>query len=191
MSIFRRLTLSLYEAQSKTPPALDRALAVIEEALEVVKDKLLYYELKNFFKNLPHFLKQAWQFRSFDYSYSIEAFCKNLDRVAEALKNDRWHKGAKKHYRRCKTAAGMLRKAYNYSACDDKGYQAWADANPIFFEKSRKGADLVEMKTKYKNNKVYSDKMYAIIRKRVDRIEKQQKDEAWAYLQKHVESFWS
>jgi len=154
-------------------------------------DNFLYYEVKVFLKNLPYFVKQAWVWRDYDYVYTIDSFADNLERLAKALKSDTH---SRKKYRRCMTAAGLLRKAYSDSTMiDDKSYINWTCNNiPCFSRIVSHCAlnNMVELTYKRKYPLRYSDNMYKLIHRRIDKVEKERKKEAWAYIHKYIEHFW-
>lgn len=167
----------------------DKLGEAYDETIEAVKDVFNYYEIKQFLKNLPHFVKQAWYWRSWDSAYSIECFCQNLERLGRSLRDVDRHTTAQHQYKRCMTAAWMLRKAYADDKHTDKSVRKWWGNNkPVWREISN--SELVQLDYRRKYSKEYSEKMYKVITKRLDAIETQRKQDAWTYIHKHIEQFW-
>lgn len=139
-------------------------------------------------KNLKFFWPHIIKMRDFDSSYQLELFCDSLEYLARGLKSYNNCAGSERNYRRCLFAAKQLRKAYNYKGYMDKSYQALSTANPIRFEKLESGCSLLVHD--YKTTEEYYDKMWTVIHKRIDKTEAEAKKDAWAYINKHLNSWW-
>ncbi len=155
------------------------------------KCKDFYYDCKQFFRNVRHFLKQAWKWRSWDSSYSIDSFADNLQYLGEQIK--KYNGASNKAYVRCYIAAHLLRTAYNDSIrYQDKSYSNWTRNNRITFvriqEGQYKGMSQLGYERKYPED--YSEKMQKVIDKRIDKIEADRKLEAWAFIHKWAPSLW-
>ena len=183
----RRLKQSLLEIECKPIPIWLTIHSWLDDRWHGFKDKLYYYELRSFASNLPFFIKQAWTFRTWEASYyNVELFAASLERTAQALKEDRWHKNSQKRYRECLGAAGMLRKAYSDWTWTDKSWWRQAKSNPTRFVPVDETERLHTLEYKYHVSEVYYRKMSDVIRKRVDKWEKQRKADAWAYINKNI-----
>ena len=145
-----------------------------------------YYNVKNFLLNVPMFLKMAYNYRSWDYSYTLNILVSLLKDNAKACKNGH-SVNAENTYRRGMTAAGLIEKAYNRDV--DRSMAYLLRKNPVIWsDKSESG--YIEMKTGYLKNQALYDKMYEVARKRDDTAEAQAKKEAWQYLNKYIEHLW-
>jgi len=166
----------------------------LDESLSWAQDKLLYWEIRAFLTNLPHFLKQAWYWRSWDSCYTIETFCQNLERMGRVIRDTDRHTTASKSGNRAIYAAHLLRQAY--SGDMSKEAVQWWTKNHFESEEIKEGKHkgMFTMNIVYKKNKYienYEEKVHEIIKKRDDRIEQERKDFAWRYIQKHIERWWS
>lgn len=176
-NLSRRLIASLREIDGQKTPLLTKIADVISEAAHEIKSRCGWYNVKYFCANLPFFIKQAWKWRSWDYTYQIELFADALERSARSIKRNDNHVGADKTHRRAMTASGMLRKAYLDQEFDKSLLQHLQKRNPLI---TRRDATNPEQEAK----------MFRIIRNRVDAWEKQRKDDAWKYVNKHIQKFW-
>lgn len=145
-----------------------------------------YYNCKAFVKNLWLFLKLAWMWRPWDYSYTVNALVQLLTRQAQSLKHG-YHTKSEETYRRCLTAAGKLDRAYNKDL--DRTITYILRKNPMSF-KPLEGETGYSMKIDYNISKRIYDGMYDAAHKRSEAAEKAQKEEAWKYLHKYIEHFW-
>ncbi len=183
----RRLQQSLLEVEGKPIPTWLTFRSWVDDKWYDFKDKLWWYEISNFARNLPFFIKQAWNFRTWEASYyNIELFAASLERTAQALKEDKWHKNSQKRYRECLGAAGMLRKAYSDWTWNDKSWWKQAKSNPTRFEPTDATERLYEMEYTYHKNEEYYRKMSKVIHKRLETWEKQRKADAWAFIEKNI-----
>lgn len=188
MSKFSRsITRSLKELHGGLS-YIDRLSDWWDNCYLVKKWEDIYYPIKNFTQNLPVFIKMAWNWRSWDSHYTIEAFCVLLEEQAKALQKYDRHVGSLRCARRCFTAAGLLRTAYNRPV--DKTLVYLMHRNPMFFVKI-KDSSLSEMRRKQITDKRVYDGMYEVARKRSDKAEATAKKEAWEYIHKYIEHFWS
>ena len=149
------------------------------------KVKIFYYDIRNFMRNLPHFLKLAWKWHWFDYYYTLGVFCDNLRRMGDKIEKQGNSVLSKRTGRRAKIAANMLDRAYNGNKTTDKSLCNYL-TNHSNMIRDLRGTDIAE--SKY--NREYSDKLFKVIVKRLDESEKRRKEEAWAYLVKYIEHFW-
>ena len=168
---------------------IDGELSLLDKLSDVWDNNILrrkfdaiYYPFKHFLVNLPIFIKMAWNWRSWDYGYTIEALAILLDEQAKTLKFDTIHQNAAKYSRRCFTAAGMLRSAYNTPM--DKTITYLNNRNPCSFVGTSIHREMITDKRIY-------DGMYEVAHKRALVAEKKRKAEAWSYIHKHIEHFWS
>jgi hypothetical protein len=144
-----------------------------------------YYNVKQFLRNLPLFIKLAWNWRSWDSQYTITVFYSLLRKNAQAINQGYNHRN---RYRRCLTAAAKLERAYNFSEINDKGYRYLRETNPCKFEKV--GDYYTKLVYDYKISEEYYKKRWNVVHKRVDREEKELKQDAWNYVHKYIETFW-
>lgn len=77
----RSLQIELDRLEGRKTSWLIHVLSFCEERWHSVLVKIKYYDVRAFARNLPHFIKQAWYYRDFDYSYTIECFAQNLERL--------------------------------------------------------------------------------------------------------------
>jgi len=145
-----------------------------------------YYNIRNFIINLPLFLRMAWKWRPWDSGYTINAFCDMLEVNAKACKSG-YHVRGEQVYRRCMTASGKLRKAYDYGVDPTLSYLF--KKNPICFRRIET-SKLSEMYTKQVTKKKIYDGMYKIASDRGNKNEAAAKKEAWEYVHKYIEHFW-
>lgn len=172
----------------------ERLQLLIDVVVDWVGDKTHYYEVKAFFLNLPHFIRQAWYWRGFDSHYTIIALVENLEELARQLQKSNTHVGGIKAARRCKFAAHLLNNAYNnHNLPIDKSYQLWSKHNPVLWDEPTevgKRLRCVRLKHRYKYGEEYAHKMFKIITKRTKIIEEYRKKEAWSYIHKYIEHWW-
>lgn len=178
-NLSRRLIASLREIDGQKTPLLTKIADVISEAAHGIKCRCGWYSVKYFFINLPFFVKQAWKWRSWDYTYQIELFADALERSARSIKHNDNHVGADKTYRRAMTAVGMLRKAYINPEFDKSLWAYLVKTSPLYKNVSYD-----------KHSKEWYNKLSDVIRKRADAWEKQRKDDAWKYVNKHIQKIW-
>ncbi len=148
----------------------------------------LMCKLRYIYKNIKFFMPHIIKMRDWDSSYQIELFADSLEYLAKGLKRHNHLVNSIKYYRRCMTAAGQLRRAYNFESYRDKSYRQLSDNNPIRFIRC---GGYSQMTHDYSaKGKEYYEKMYKLINKRLTKKEKEAKQEAWAYIAKHIECFW-
>jgi len=145
-----------------------------------------YYNVENFLRNLPLFIKMAWRWRSWDYIYTINSLCAMLEQSAKMTRKNSHHQGAEKTYRRQLTAAGLIRKAYDDKT--DATISYLIKKNHHFFK--RISPNLLELCQKEVTCPRIYDGMYSVAQKRSSDAEQKRKDEAWFYLKKYLENFW-
>ena len=145
-----------------------------------------YWAIKNYKRNFMLFNKLAWNYKSWDSHFSIEVFAKLLEDNARCCK-DGLHLNSEKVYRRGMTASGMLRKAYNYSICNDKAYMYIARKYPHTWRDTE--GNFTTLRWAGEGNKrVEALRDYAS--KRCDETERVMKIEAWDYISKYIECLW-
>lgn len=149
-----------------------------------------YYDCRQFVSNLPLFIKQAWHWRSWDSCHSLDIFIELLKQHAHDQKKDKYHINADKRYRQCMRAAGQLEQAYD-DTIKDKSYRNLLDNNPIKWLPYKNDDDLVQLSHDYHKSEEYYAQMSKIIRTRLDKQEKERKQAAWAYINKHIEEWWT
>ncbi len=145
-----------------------------------------FYNIKRFRRNLPMFVKMAWNWRSWDYTYTIEALCVMLTEQAHVLKVGHCTR-SEELYRRCMTASGLIRKAY-LNDDTDVSTTYLLRKNPTYFR--RKDEKYSELVREYNTKKELFDKIYNVASKRVEKAERAREQEAWAYLNKYIRHFW-
>ncbi len=145
------------------------------------------YLIKTYYLNFKFFLPHIINMRNWDSSYQINLFCDSLEYLAEGLKNGHCLH-SKTQYRRCLFAAKQLRKAYADKSYNDKSYVALSKANPIRWVQLKNGNS--QIVHDYKKTEEHYTKMFKIIKKRTSATEEKAKTEAWAYINKHIESWW-
>lgn len=141
-----------------------------------------YYKVRAFLHNLPKFIALAWNYRSWDSVYSVNVFIELLEDNALSCKNGHCTR-SERLYRRGMTAAGLLHKAYDYNLCDDKASMYLHKKYPYKLE-SGKG-----FLRGFEKGSI-PDKMDAIADKRIARLSKSLKKEAWEYVNKYVDHLW-
>ncbi len=158
----------------------------------------LYYDypyvwkcnVKYMWKNLKFFMPHIIHMRDWDQSYQIELFCDGLEYLAKGLKSNVHHINSGKYSKRCLFASARLRKAYSANACDDKSYLALSKANPIKFVSLGNGCS--QMIHDYgPRGKEYYSKMFKLIHERQEKVIGLEKKEAWLYIHKYIEHWWS
>ncbi len=170
----------------------DKVQENVEFLWDKLLDKLLYWEIKQFCRNLPHFVKQAWWWREWDSSYTLETFCQNLERLGRSIRETDRHTTSSKSGNRAMYAAHLLRQAYS----DEMSKEAiwWWDRNEFKSEEilgeEDKGMFRLSMVYR-KGREEYEKKLHKLIRDRDERIVKERKAYAWAYTIKHFERWWS
>jgi hypothetical protein len=178
--------------QKKKPRLLTLFFRAIEYFL-----KDLWYDypyvwlcnLKYIIRNIKFFLPHIIHMRDWDQSYQINLFCDSLEYLAYGLKQSNNHIHSQRTYRRCLFAAKRLRAAYDDKSYNDKSYRRLSEINPIRFVKLNNG--MSRMTHEYsKRGKEYYNRMLKLICKRKDAIIKEEKKQAWLYLNKYIESFW-
>lgn len=147
-----------------------------------------YYKVKCFYYNLKWMLPQAWKFRSWDYSFNIELFSTSLEQTGNTIINTGNSINSRKIGRRALFAAYRLRKAYEYSVVDDKSYMYLSRNNRVVFNRTSSGYSVLNRD--YKHSQEFYNKLYKVIDKRITKIEKSNKKEAWEYIHKYIEGWW-
>lgn len=154
---------------------------------------------------VPWMADHLCQFGDYDYSYNISLWVDSLTALGRGLL--RWNNvvGSQRNGRRALTAAAMLKRAYNYESWEDKAYLNWsARSKHLHIPINAKGNVVLKKYAKYyqlktiqtydnamgMNREEYADKMWKIIHDRQKITEAQMKIDAWAYIQKHLCSWW-
>lgn len=155
--------------------------------------------------NVPWMANHICQFGDYDYSYSVSLWIDSLIALGRGLL--RWNNvvGSQRNGRRALIAAAMLKRAYFYENWEDKSYLNWSSRSKhVSIPISEKGNVVLKKNAKYfqlttvhafdnamgMDKEEYADKMWRIIHNRQKKTEAQMKIDAWAYLQKHLTSFW-
>lgn len=134
------------------------------------------YYIYQFCRNVPLFLKFAWYWRRWESMHSLDVFCQLLDEHAKDLAQDVCHINAHKYARRARTAAGLLRQAY------DLNYTKINERHSKLLMKHFTNRKLMSKLDVYSLEKLSNS---------TQEIAKSQKLMAWAYLNKYIEHFWS
>lgn len=146
-------------------------------------------------RTAPWMLEHLYSWADFDHSYSINLFIDALHNLGKGLKRWNNHVNADKCYKRCMAAAAMLKKAYNYHAWEDASYKNHMKRTAHRWGKFRKGLSQMHSDHLYDNamgmpREEYETKMFHVIHKRQKREEEHMRQEAWAFIHKHIESWW-
>lgn len=144
--------------------------------------KNLYYNIKAFLRNLPLFIKLAWNWRKWDSSYSIDVLVVLIREHAYDQLSDKWHSNNIKRYRQSLTAAALLEQAY---ATYDHPSMKYLDI------KRKYTLDNGRLIIKYSGNKEILDKMHKLAYDKEELTIKARKEFAWDYLNKHIERMWT
>lgn len=149
------------------------------------------FKIKQTYYNLRYFIPTVIEMRDFDSHYTVVMLVKSLEYLAQGLKEDTVHVNARKCYRRCMTAAGKFRKAYNDTGHIDASLRRLFMSNTMDF-RDVPGKRYMELHTEYSSKgREYYEKMFKIINKRIRKSEAELQKDAWNYLHKHINSFWS
>ncbi len=146
------------------------------------------YNIRAIYCNLCFFMPHIRHMRDWDSSYQISLFCDSLEYLANGLRRHDNCLHSQRHYRRCLFAAKRLRNAYDDRSYNDKSYVSLSKKNPIRFVKIDNG--MSQMTHDYSNTKEYYNKMFKVIHKRTEAAMKAEKADAWAYINKHIQSWW-
>lgn len=161
------------------------------EVLTFVK----YYEIRSFVRNLPFFIKAAWRFKPWDYTFNVELFAESLEYSSKKIEKYGWAVRAKQIARRGYTMSGYLKQAY-LGEVHDGTYEYMTKKNPLKFirEKTinKNGFEYTACKLtrNYKTKQELCDELLKRAEKRVGRIEKERKEYAWKYVTKYIEHLW-
>lgn len=147
-----------------------------------------YYNIKQFCRNLPLFLRLAWKWRGWDSHYSIMAFVELLKATAKSIKKYGHLANSEKRYRKCMMAAGLLDKAYNTEISKSLDYLY--TKNKWYTERCKDAPHLYEMKTDYKTPEHIYNAMWDIAHKRDEKEQAERKQYAWKFIHKHIEYWW-
>jgi hypothetical protein len=134
------------------------------------------YNVYQFCKNVPLFLRLAWGWRKWDSVHTLDVFCQLLDEHAKDLEQDDCHINAHKYARRARTSAGLLRQAY------DLNYTKINERHSKLLMKHFTSRRLMSKLDVYSLEK---------LSRSTQEIAKGQKLVAWAYLNKYIEHFWT
>lgn len=141
-----------------------------------------YYELRAYINNFRLFNSLARDWRPWDSIFTINVFVKLLIEQAHCCKNSN-HKNEIKRYRQALTAAHLLNRAYEYNCTKDRAYMYLVKKYPTKWEtRTIQFHEGASQKTK---------QLIDFASKRIDRWELQKKKEAWEYINKHIDYFWS
>ncbi len=141
------------------------------------------------YKNVKFFWPHIRDMRDWDSFYQINLFCDGLEYLAQGLKQHDHCVNSDRHYKRCLFAAKRLRAAYDDRAHEDKSYKRLSDKNPIKFVKCANGRGSI-MTHDYHNTEEYYEKMFKLIHKRTEATMAAEKAASWAYINKHIQSWW-
>lgn len=138
--------------------------------------------IRAFFHNLPMFIRFAWGYRAWDYTYNLEIFIKLLETTGKNLREHGNAINSEKYSRRAYTAAGLLRKAYiDYTISKTSSY-IYEKYGYSFMDNYKKPeTPILERRIKM---------MQDIADKKEDDDSKKRKEEAWKYVHKYIEHFW-
>lgn len=149
--------------------------------------KDFYYNLKAFLKNLPLFLRLAWSWRKWDAQHTVDVLVILVKEHAIDCKNDKWHANTEVRYRQAMRAAAQLERAY--------GYYKYPALNFLYkkypFVKTKTPEGYTCWKHDYKGKDALIEKMFKLAMDKESKIEEERKKEAWEYLGKVIERFWS
>lgn len=142
-----------------------------------------YYDIKAFLSNLHIFIPLAWKWRTWDACYTLDVFVELLKVNARIVRDSDRIVGSEKIYRRGMTMAGKLDRAYN----NDVPPRIIRLLHIMYsFEKD----SMFKKSDQYLNNKKYYDKLYDLAREHGNKIEKENKKEAWEYVHRYIDYIW-
>lgn len=142
-----------------------------------------YCKLKCFLINLKWMIPAAWKFRWWDSHFNVDLFCKSLEITGHNIIKYGNSTVSVKEGRRAIFAAHKLRKSYEYSWTDDKSAMYLFKENPITLKNNK-------LHHEYKQSKEFYNKLYKVMRNRVEKIQAQNKKEAWDYIYKYIDHWW-
>ncbi len=146
-----------------------------------------YYPVKNFFKNLPFFIKLAWRWRSWDQSYNINAFADMMEKTARSILKHGNKYQKEKTYRKMMQAAGQLRQAYD--GYIDQNLVRLYQKNKMYFKKIE-GTKFSTMEHEQNTPKHIYEALYKIAHERGERVVKERQEAAWKYIHKWSNYWW-
>lgn len=141
-----------------------------------------YYPIKAFLRNLPMFVRFAWYYRSWDYTYNLSILADLLEDTAKNLRKYGNAVDSEKSARRAFTAAGLIRKAYMEH-----------NVNKTLIYLFKKCPVRIRNRTLDREQNIPEhiyEGMYNSARRREDKAEKELKEQTWAYIHKYIENFW-
>jgi len=177
----RMLRRNTKEIQGHKVSIFDRITEFIDNNSFIGSIRNWWYSISAFICNLPMFIRFAWGYRAWDYTFNIEIFVKLLETTAKNIKEHGHAVNSGKCARRAFTAAGLLRKAYLENTSNKTVSYLYKKYGYSFLrnykEPSKEIADRI-------------DKMTHVAQKREDKEEKALKEAAWKYLHKYIEHMW-
>lgn len=184
--LLRRLQIQNLEFLGEKIPYLLQLQNLLDRLIEYIIPPI-YYDLRNYIKNIVFFSKLAWYWRPWDSYFSIQVFAllirKNGDACGDGFKSA----GKKRRSRaRAYTIAHNLIRAYNYSCVDDKAYEYFSKKYPARIIKGS------PYSTYYRGYELDSRqaKLHDTIIRRVDATEARLKKEAWEQVHKYISYLW-
>jgi hypothetical protein len=142
----------------------------------------IYYNIKALIRNLPLFLRLAWNWRKWDSHYTIDVLVVLIREHAKDQLADKHHLHHVKRYRTAMIAARLIEQAYgDYRHLSEK----YIDSKREYCLENNK------VIIKYSGDAEMLDKMIKVAYAKASEIKKERKAYAWAYLNKHIERMWS
>jgi len=179
--LIRMLKINIKQTKGIKLSVFDRITEFIDNNSFIGKIRNWWYSISAFICNLPMFIKFAWGYRAWDYTFNIEIFVTLLETTAKNIKEHGHAVNSEKCARRAYTAAGLLRKAYLENVSNNT-FKYLYKKYGYSFSKNYK-IPSIEISHRI-------DKMRESAHKREDREEKALKENAWKYIHKYIEHLW-
>ena len=142
----------------------------------------IYYDLKQFFRNLPLFLKLAWGWRNWDSTHTIDVLVALIKEHAKDQLADKWHINHVKRYRKAMQMSGLLEQAYSPYRYPTLNYLR---------SKVKRTIEDGKLVIKCNGNEEILYKMLLTADNKTAEIIEARKAYAWEFLNKHIERMWS
>jgi len=177
----RMLSRNIKEMQGSSLSLLEKVQEKIDNSSFIIFFRDWYYSFRAFFINLPMFLRFAWGYRAWDYTYNIGIFITLLETTAKNIRDHGHALNSEKCARRAFTAAGMLRKAYIDDVANKTHTYLYDKYGYSFMDDYKKPPPELERRIK---------RMKTIAAKREQKEERELQEAAWKYVHKYIQNFW-
>lgn len=192
--------LNINIAKSSVRNKGDKIAVKLEFTIDVAEQDKEYWSAGEFKSKLERnkkwMLEHLMTWVNWDWSPTIDLLAAALENLGRGIRDNGSHKTAIRDGRRAMAIAQMLKKIYYTDpVLEDQSYINLNARKHVSWVPYKKG--LTQMKTKYlydnamnMDREVYDDKMFKIIYKRCQEVNRQRKQEVWAHLGKYIEKFW-